>query len=306
MLTNDETGRSVDDVLLPMLWLYDLPTWLFGLLTVLVFVVPALIGLGFVHRRIHRSELALLLDNGTIGWFFSSVTVLYGLTLGLITVATWSNFSQASSIASNESATITVLYRDLSGYKQPEQQQLRQLLKDYTAYIINKSWPIQRRGRISDGEAGLLTDFQEKLLNTEPETTGQEIIHTEAVRAFNNMVELRRQRIESVRGSVPGVLWSVVLIGAIITLISSYYFSLKNFWVHARMTGLLAGMIGLLVFLLAALDHPYWGDVSVTPESYELVLKNVMGNQPSSTVIAPPNPGTLNAGALLNETGSVK
>lgn len=306
MLTNEETGRSVDDVLLPMLWMYDLPTWLFGLITVLVFVVPALIGLRFVHRRIHRSELALLLDNGTVGCFFSSVTVLYGLTLGLITVATWSNFSQASAIASNESATITVLYRDLNGYKQPEQEQLRHLLKEYTAYIINKSWPIQRQGRISDGEASLLTSFQEKLLTTEPETTGQEIVHTEAVRAFNTIVELRRQRIESVRGSVPGVLWSVVLIGAIITLVSSYYFSLKNFWVHARMTGFLAGMIGLLVFLLAARDHPYWGEVSVTPESYELVLKNVMGNQPSSAVIAPPDPSRINVGAILNGAGPSK
>jgi hypothetical protein len=46
------------------------------------------------------------------------------------------------------------------------------------------------------------------------------------------------------------------------------------------LVSLLGAVIGLLIFLIAALDHPYWGEVSVTPAAYELVLIKVM--QPES------------------------
>jgi len=35
-------------------------------------------------------------------------------------------------------------------------------------------------------------------------------------------------------------------------------------------------MIGLLVFLIAALDRPYQGSVSVKPTAYAIVLERVM------------------------------
>ena len=31
-----------------------------------------------------------------------------------------------------------------------------------------------------------------------------------------------------------------------------------------------------MIFLIAALDHPYLGDVSVTPDAYQVVLDKVM------------------------------
>jgi len=37
------------------------------------------------------------------------------------------------------------------------------------------------------------------------------------------------------------------------------------------LTGILAALLGLLVFLLAAMDLPFRGDYSVGPDSFELV-----------------------------------
>jgi hypothetical protein len=274
-----DTLRFVDDGMLFMLWLYDIPANLLVLLIVGTFVILSLIGLGLTHRRIHSGPLASLIENGTAGWFFSGVTVMYGLTLGLVTVATWNSFTAASQVSSDESATIAVLYRDLTGFHQPEQDVLKSELRLYTKYIIEKSWPAQRRGQIHTGESNVLEVFQRLLLTTEPATTGQQIVHTEAIRAFNRVVELRRQRMESIQGSVPGVMWLVVLLGAVATIVSSYWFAVENFGLHALMTGMLAAMIGLLVFLMVSLDHPYWGEVSVGPEAYELVLKQVMNSK---------------------------
>jgi len=272
----DDAVHLVDDTLLFMLWMYDLPTWLLGLIIVTFFVVVSLLGLFFFHRRLHKSQSANVIDNGTVGWFFSGLTLLYGLLLGLLTVATWGSFTDASGIASQESATLSVLYRDLTGYSEPQQTELKDKLRAYTRFIIEKSWPAQRRGLIDGGESVKLEGLQNQLFETEPQTVGQQIVHTEAIRAFNSLVELRRQRIEALRGSVPNVLWSVVLIGAVATIIFSYCFSVVEFRLHALLTGILAGMIGLLVFLIIILDHPFWGEVSVSADAYERVFNHVM------------------------------
>jgi hypothetical protein len=45
---------------------------------------------------------------------------------------------------------------------------------------------------------------------------------------------------------------------------------------HFWMTILFASLLGLLIYLIAVLDNPYRGKVSVTPEPLELVYQQVM------------------------------
>lgn len=266
----------VDSVSPFILWLYELPTWLLAVFVVGLTLLLSLGGLRLVHRRLHVSQAVALIDNGTVGWFFSGVTVLYGLMLGLLTVATWQNYSAAADIASREAAAIAVLYRDLSGYPDAVGQPLQTQLRAYTESIVQRSWPAQRRGLANDEERLELTQFQRALLHTEVTSMSQQVLHSEAIATFNKLVELRRQRIESISASVPGVLWAAVLIGAVLTVVFSYCFVVVSLRLHALLTGLLALMVGVMVFLIAALDHPYLGDVSVTPDAYQVVLDKVM------------------------------
>lgn len=263
-----------------MLWLYEIPTWLLAVVIVGGTVAFALGGLRLVHRRLHGSPLAALIDNGTVGWFFSGVTVLYGLTLGLLTIATWQNYTTASGIASQEAASLAVLYRDLSGYPPATGQPMQAQLRAYTTSLVQQSWPAQRRGLANDQERVLLTHLQSELLRVEVASLSQQVLHGQAVETFNRLVELRRQRLESISVSVPGVLWAAVLLGAVVTIVFSYGFVVVNLRLHAALTGLLALMLGMMVFVIAALDHPYLGEVSVGPEAYQVVLDHVMVPSP--------------------------
>lgn len=231
-----------------MLWLYDLPTWLFAALTITFFVLLALGGLRLFHRRINEGMFATLVDNGTIGWFFSGITVLYGLLLGLLTVATWSSFTAAGGLASQEAASLSVLYRDLSGYPAAQRELLQSQLRRYTEFIVRHSWPAQRRGFINDSETTEIDRFREQFMAVEPHTEGDKLLHGEALRAFNSVTEFRRLRAESISGSVPAVIWDVVLIGALLTLVFSYFFLVRDFRLHAMLTGMLAAMISGCLF----------------------------------------------------------
>lgn len=264
-----------------MLWVYNLPTWLFGLLVVGGATALALAGLALVYgwraartRRGRPDPLSIGTD--TVGWFFGGVLTLYGITLGLVTVATWGNYTSVSDIASAEAAAITALYRDTDGYPEPARTELRTELRDYTDAVVRIAWPAQRQGRVSTEGDVRVTDFQRTLVAFNPRTEGERAVHQEALRQFNVLVEHRRRRAESVSASIPGVLWAVVLYGAAIVVALSYSFPIRAYAEHAWLTGVVTATMALLIFVIATLDHPYRGEVSVSPDAYQLVLDHVM------------------------------
>jgi hypothetical protein len=52
-------------------------------------------------------------------------------------------------------------------------------------------------------------------------------------------------------------------------------FRIESLLVHGLMTALLTSMIALLVFFIAATDHPYRGANALEPEAYRIVLRDV-------------------------------
>ena len=45
---------------------------------------------------------------------------------------------------------------------------------------------------------------------------------------------------------------------------------------HAMLIGLMAGFLGIVVFLIIANDRPFMGDTSISPGSYQLILDTLM------------------------------
>lgn len=257
-------------------WIYDLPTWLFGVLTVALFTTGSCGGL-LLTRRWIREHLRISDDtNEAVNAYFAGVGVFYGLLLGLVAVATWQNFDNASALISKEAAALGALYRDVSSYPDPAAPQLQQALRDYAVQVIEKDWPAQQQGRLLGDGTRKLDDFQRRLAAFQPADHGQIVLHTEAFRAFNHLIDARRQRIDAVGGSLPPVLWSVVLIGAVLSIVTSYFFHIRDRGLHLILTGVLGLFIGLMVFLTAAVDNPFRGAVSVSPDAYRLILDDLI------------------------------
>jgi hypothetical protein len=258
-------------------FIHSIPDWTIGPVCVLGFALPALFGLWLTYRNIYpRIKVTeTLIDNGVVGWFFSGVLTIYGITLGLIAVTTWSQTSSVAGIASREAATIAALYRDTGGFPSPLRDDLRTKLRNYTQFVIEKAWPAQRRGQVHTGSNPLLEDYQRELFANEPTSESQKLLQAEALKKYNELVELRRQRTEAVNQCVPDAIWAVILLGGVLTILTSFCFQVP-FRLHLLLTTSLATMIGLLVFLIAALDRPYRGAVSVDPTAYKIVLETTM------------------------------
>jgi len=117
--------------------------------------------------------------------------------------------------------------------------------------------------------SGTLTTFYRYLTSVEPATDSQKALLGEALRQYSNMVESRRQRLASVSTQLPAIVWLVVFGGSVLNLALMWLFVVKNKALHDLLTGTLAGLLGLLVFLLAIMDFPFRGEFNVGPDAFE-------------------------------------
>ena len=257
-------------------WLYDLPTWLFGSLTVGVFVALGLAGLyatrGWV-ARLHNGENA---HNDLVGFYLAGVTVLYAVVVGLLAIGAWATYAEVQAKIDHEAAALGALYRDVSAYPEPARSLLQQDLRTYTRQVIDVGWPMQQHGIVPNNASAVLSEFQGHFMSFEPQDARQNILAAEAYRAFNELTESRRARLNSVQSEMPGPLWVMVLAGAVICIAVSWFLHVQSFAVHFWMTVLFSSLLGLLIFLIAVLDNPYRGKLGVSPEPLERVYEQIM------------------------------
>jgi hypothetical protein len=269
-------------------WVYDLPAWLFAVLTIAITVAIGLAGVYATRkwvRRVHGSQHS---HNDVVGYYLAAVCVFYGITLGLLAVATWQNYTDVENRVGQEAARVGVLYRDVSGFAEPYRTQLQADLRTYTRQVIDVAWPLQRKGIVPESEGRVLNEFEKHLTTFEPQTEGQKALFGEAYTSFNQLADLRGRRLQSVHQGLAAPLWTVVFAGAFLSIALTWFFDMKSLSMHSWMTVMVAALLGLLIFMLAALDNPFRGDISVGCEPFELVYQRRMGPEPIPSPQATP------------------
>jgi membrane associated rhomboid family serine protease len=87
-------------------------------------------------------------------------------------------------------------------------------------------------------------------------------------------------RVAAGDAAVPGELWVLLVGGGAVVMAFTFLFGTRDVVVHACAVGLTAGLMGFVIYLIFALEHPFVGALSVTPEPYVNVLQTWEHQQP--------------------------
>lgn len=110
-------------------WVSDLPTWLFGTLTVVVFVAFGLAGLYLLRGWVQRLDNGHHVYNHIVGFFLAGVTVLYAVTAGRLAIGAWATFDQVQGKIDHEASALGGLYRDTIAYPEPMRTAMQEDLR---------------------------------------------------------------------------------------------------------------------------------------------------------------------------------
>jgi hypothetical protein len=256
-------------------FLYDLPNETLAIYSSAIFVALTWLGTLFIRPFLRLWVRGQAGANELITHASSGFGLLYGLLLGLLSVAAFQNMERIQSYVGLEAAKLGSLYQTVSGYPEPTRSEIQGLLRDYTLYVIHKDWPAQKRGQINPGGARRLSVIERQLTEFEPNTTTEEILQAQAIEGLNDLREAQQARVAGNAVAIPGVLWYVVFVGALVNMILFWLLDAK-LRVQLILGGIVSFFLGVMIFLIIAMDRPTRGQISVSVDAYESVYENVM------------------------------
>jgi hypothetical protein len=256
--------------------MFDGPLILVGPAIIGSLAVTALVGLLLVRRFVLPHLRVKEADSEFSGAVVQSIMVFYGLALALIAVNVWQTYNDVSRTVSLEAITFATLYRDASAYPEPIRGHLQQEIRGYVDQIIHGAWPLMRKGEIPTEGIEWMNRVEATLISFEPATDGQRILHAETLAAFNRANQARRMRVDAIHTGLPGVMWVVIVVGAVISISACFFFRVEDARLHGILIVLLSTLIGLVITMTVAMNHPFRGDLGLSAEPYQLVYDQLM------------------------------
>lgn len=243
--------------------------WLF---LALALIVATMVGVGSVWLANRTLSKSLAKEyNSTLSPFLTCVGLVYGALLGFTIVVAWEQFSSAEANVANEASTLTTMYRQTVAMPEPQQGQLRELLRTYAVAVEGPEWLEQDVGGTTHAARAALTDMY-KVLGSEQSSVASTPISQEFLGQVTTLASERNQRILDAQPRIPGLLWTGLLFGGVVLVALGGFMRLESTRGHLIVLTAVAVLLGLLLFVVYWLDHPFGNQLGITSAPFEQAL----------------------------------
>lgn len=261
-----------------MLWLLQLPAPLLGFATVAIVVGLSVGGLIVFRKAVSHTRLESA--NEVSGQVFELAGVLYAVLVAFVVVVVWEQFGDAENATEKEASAIADLLRDSPAIPAAYRSEVQRSLLSYTDDVINDEFPRMRRGETIEEESEHTTEIWDAFLKVQPETRNEIAFLDHDIVKLNDLSENRKLRVSTAEAVIPGELWVLLLGGGAVVMAFTFLFGTRDLLIHACVVGLTAALMGFVMYLIFALEHPFVGALSVKPDSYVNVLEIWKDDQP--------------------------
>jgi hypothetical protein len=254
-------------------------TVVYGVLVIGTVCLAALAGLELVQRLVPAE--ARRPHNDVAGFIYAALGVIYAVLMALVVIAVWEEFQTASETVEQEANAAAEIFWLAHRLPEPEGAHLQELVRSYAEEVVHKEWPLMEQGQaplmtqVQEIPAGwtLIDDIRANLQEIEPRTPADEQLYAEGLDQVQRLADARRARLVAAEEGVPGVLWAVLIFGGVAAVGFTYLFGLENTWAHRLMVLTLAAVIGLVLFTIGAMEHPFSGGARIGTGAFELILE---------------------------------
>src|ERR1700757_3113173 len=151
-----------------------LGAWLLLVAVIVTTLFIAIASVFLANRKIPETGPE---HNSTLSPFITVVGLVYGALLGFTVVVAWEQFHSADANASNEASTLVTMYRQTVAMPQPEQTQLRGLLRKYAEAVKGPEWRKQDVGGTADSARAAITEMYRVVGNEQSSVASSAIGH---------------------------------------------------------------------------------------------------------------------------------
>ena len=254
-------------------------TIIYGIIVVGGICLVSLVGLELVQRLV--PSVSRQRHNDVAGFIYAALGVIYAVLLALVVISVWEEYQTAGETVEQEANATAEIFWLGHQLPAPEGPHLQELAQSYAREVVHKEWPLMAQGQQPplEQEAGtptgwtIVDDIRLSIQEFQPRTKGEEQLFSKGLDDVENLADARRMRLVASEEGVPGILWSVLVVGGVAAVGFTYLFGLESTWAHRLMVATLAAVIGLVLFTVGALGHPFAGGARIGTGAFDLILE---------------------------------
>lgn len=252
--------------------LLDLHAWEILILAVggcVVIGVGGLLLARWLFPHLPRGE-----NNVVATVMLTAVATIFAVLGGFVVVTLYTASDNATATTHQEAGALLDVYRESTAMSFGLATTIQADVLRYSNLVVKDEYPAMARGGSSrqaeDAASQIFTD----LSAFQPTTQAQSDLMQEALAQYDTFLSARRSRIALAESSLPGMLWLAILIAAALTLGFTWFFGQDRLNAQIVMTAGVAALIGISLFLILVLNHPFAGDYSVSSEPFTQILSS--------------------------------
>lgn len=253
-----------------MAFLFESPSWILSSCFIVICSILICVGiLWFVRKTI--SIHVLKKSHDVVGFTFSIIGVLYSVILGFTVINVQDRHNAVLEASHTEAILLADLYQDAAFFPIADRNAIRSSLRQYVNHVITEEWWQSAERKIHFKTRNCIKEIWESYYRVDLQTEKMTIWYTESISKLNNFLNIRLTRQFNSWEHLGGMMWSLLIIGAIITISFMFFFGLESMRSHVLMIALLAGYLSFMLYLVFSLDNVFKGPQGVKPEALEQV-----------------------------------
>ena len=218
-------------------------------------------------------------DHDSKSAFLSLAGVAYAILLAFVVVAVWSDFTDAGQKSQDEVTRLSNLMRDSAPFPPAVRVSMRRSILAYANAVVDREWRTMADGNPDPATARLYEAIWSKWYGYSPRGVTAQAFYNQSLGRLNDVGVSRRERVIASSSSVPVAMWILLVLGFWVTIAFTYQFRMEHLTMHVASVSAVAVLTGFVLFLIFALQHPFAGDIAISPSPWQDFI-NSWANRP--------------------------
>ncbi len=259
--------------LLDINFLTCLPWYLIALIAICLTSFFAL-GIFLLFRKLINPTV-LQKNQEIASYALNTIALLYCVIVGFVVIRVQErNSTVRDNTVKEANVLLNLYYASCDVFSADVSSKIREAIRIYAKDVTEKEWPRM----VNNEDLTLLYPRSVHNLwitydKIDPHGRGQAARYHESLSRLNDLSRARFTRLSNVGRGEGAFMWTVLIYGGILVIISSYLFVSTSVLEHMLHLFFISSFIVLVLLLIYSLDTPFAGPTAISPKPFEHVLE---------------------------------
>lgn len=226
------------------------------------------IGLYLVRRYFHKIDYRK--HHEVAGYLLAVIGTMYSVLLGLIVVNVQSKFDQARLMAETEANCCSDIGNLSRGLPDEPKRSIRIPLQEYYATVQSEDWEAISEGRELEGSVPAYQGLWRAIAAYQPAGNRETACYGYILESMKQLSDARRFRMIAKRRGLSPIIWCVLICGASLTILFTYFFWVESMHMQVALTLFVAIFISLNMLLVRLFENPYRNELEIKKGAFAL------------------------------------